>query len=390
MGYASRANRARREREALYCYTDESGNTGNNLFDDVQPYFWTGTLVGRSTLSGVARTAVSFWQSRLGVQELHANELRLPGIEQIADEMAALLEEQSCRIVFTRIEKRFHARLKLVDTVLDSGHNHAVSNFHYGIRGLRLPLAHAIVECMESEDEEAFWRAYLRQDAEGLRAVLCGVRTRIGERVSDPRTLELLSNAFDWGIGAPHALLDGAGNFDSPNVVALTLILAGLHQLLEGTNARVLRFVHDHQSQFGHDLQAMHRLGRTFRAGTSPTSLITDITRVENIPADITFEESHTEAALQLVDVVLWMTKRAIQNHDTLPPACARLGRVVSERAAAMDFSRGSFATEVAATLRLYMTEPLSAEDLARGEALLRQVEAARIARRDRLETTGG
>jgi hypothetical protein len=28
-----------------YAYTDESGNTGLNLFDKNQPIFWTGTLV---------------------------------------------------------------------------------------------------------------------------------------------------------------------------------------------------------------------------------------------------------------------------------------------------------------------------------------------------------
>ena len=29
----------------LYAYSDETGNTGNNLFDEEQPYFWTGTLI---------------------------------------------------------------------------------------------------------------------------------------------------------------------------------------------------------------------------------------------------------------------------------------------------------------------------------------------------------
>lgn len=53
-----------------------------------------------------------------------------------------------CRFIITRLEKRHHARLKFVDTIIDSGINPAVPAHVYGNRLLRLGLAHAIVSNM--------------------------------------------------------------------------------------------------------------------------------------------------------------------------------------------------------------------------------------------------
>jgi hypothetical protein len=367
--------------QELHCYTDESGNTGNNLFDPQQPYFWTATLVGKDTLSSAASVAVDALRLQLGVREIHAADIRMVGVDQVADGLRALLVGEECRVIFTRINKRFHARLKLADTVLDSGTNHAVSNVHYGVRGLRLPLAHAIVECMTHQDEEDFWLAYQDRDVELFRTVLGRIRATMDEVLVYQRTRELLFDAIDWAIQYPDGMLVAAGHYDSPNVVALSMILAGLHQLVDGTPLRVLRFVHDEQSQFARSLRHTLELGRSFQAAMEPTSLITDITRVDHIPADIEFVESTNEAVLQVVDVILWMTKRAVQNNDVLLPACERLSQEVATRAMAMDFTRGALARTVSETWNGFMSVPLSDEQLRTGQDLVREFEAARVAR---------
>src|SRR5689334_4780999 len=96
--------------QELHCYTDESGNTGNNLFDAQQPYFWTATLVGRHTLSSAARVAVDGLRAQLGVQELHAADIGMAGVNEVANGLRTFLVEEDCRFIFTRINKRFHAR----------------------------------------------------------------------------------------------------------------------------------------------------------------------------------------------------------------------------------------------------------------------------------------
>ena len=59
----------------LYAYTDESGNTGENLFDEAQPVFWTGTLLSKKDLNIDGASLVRECQILLGVQELHGKEL---------------------------------------------------------------------------------------------------------------------------------------------------------------------------------------------------------------------------------------------------------------------------------------------------------------------------
>lgn len=40
----------------MYCYVDESGNTGSNLFDEAQPALFYGVLTSKLDLDGAALT----------------------------------------------------------------------------------------------------------------------------------------------------------------------------------------------------------------------------------------------------------------------------------------------------------------------------------------------
>ena len=71
-------------RLGLVAYTDESGNTGNNLFDPNQPWFWTGTLLAPSDFDHSAFGYMSRWRERLDVDELHGSEIGLHRLERIA------------------------------------------------------------------------------------------------------------------------------------------------------------------------------------------------------------------------------------------------------------------------------------------------------------------
>jgi len=68
----------------IYAYTDESGNTGNNLFDDTQPWFWTGTLLSKDDLDILDLSIVEDWKRTASVGELHAKVLGLRRIEGVA------------------------------------------------------------------------------------------------------------------------------------------------------------------------------------------------------------------------------------------------------------------------------------------------------------------
>src|SRR5713101_7797730 len=128
----------RRSWKRIEAYTDESGNTGLNLFDPAQPWFWTGTLVSGVSVQQRGDAILRQLCASVGVQVLHARQLGPAKIESIASALKELLAEIDARFVFTAIEKRHLASGKLADTVLDSTMNQGMSTLHYGIHGLRI------------------------------------------------------------------------------------------------------------------------------------------------------------------------------------------------------------------------------------------------------------
>jgi hypothetical protein len=197
----------------LLAFTDETGNSGLNLFDRNQPFFWTGTLLTPIDWDSLPSAIHKACLERAGCGELHGNHLGLQGIEKIAGQLIKLFQRYKARFIFTRLEKRHFAALKFVDTLLDSGLNKAVSNFHYGLRFNRLYLAHIVVALLDSADREEFWNlVYPSGDATGFCRILRRVEGRVHSNVQDQRTLQdqrtrqLLLDAIAWGIIHPEPL----------------------------------------------------------------------------------------------------------------------------------------------------------------------------------------
>jgi hypothetical protein len=144
----------------MYAYTDGSGNTGMNLFDDAQPWFWTVIPLAPRELDPTAAAAIARWSTALSVPDIHGNELGLKRMEQIAWPIHAFLVEHDCQFIFTRLEKRHHSRLKFVDRLIDSGINPTIPGYVYGNRLLRLGLAHAIASNFSPRNEEEWWEVF--------------------------------------------------------------------------------------------------------------------------------------------------------------------------------------------------------------------------------------
>ena len=179
----------------LIAYTDESGNTGLNLFDTDQPFFWTGTLLTPTDLDHLPAAIHQSCLDRAAAKELHGSALGLGGIEKIAGKLHQLLYRYKARFIFTRIHKLHVAAMKVVDTIFDSGNNDAVSTFHlspftfhYEVRINRLYFAQIMSGLLDSTDREEFWKAYELCDPKGLVGILHRLRGRVESQIDDPRS----------------------------------------------------------------------------------------------------------------------------------------------------------------------------------------------------------
>jgi len=299
-------------------YTDESGHTGLHLFDPVQPWFWTGTLVSPVSIQERGDATLRALCASVGEDILHASQLGLRRIEPLAPRLMELLERLEAQFVLTTIEKRHVASTKLADTVLDSTMNKAVSLLHYGFKGLRLLLAHTIVELISPEDQEEFWEVYASADPEGFSRILRRLLVRFRAIAGvNPRLLELVCDALAWGADHPHELLEfQRSEGDAPNLIAVSLLMQGLHDSLSGTGLKVGRFVHDEQQQFGRFIKEWYQIGRNFTMPSQAATFMTDIRAIDTYRCEIEILPSRGVVGLQLIDICFVALQAVYRRRD--------------------------------------------------------------------------
>lgn len=192
----------------MFAYVDETGNTGQNLFDEAQPYFLTAALVTRTNFDVLGRSDIATIAKRIGVSALHANELGPGKIEQIAGDLLRTLKKADARFILSKVEKRYLAVIKIVDHIFDSGENLAVPWQAYNLRPLRLMLVFKIASIVDTTLVKEFWAALMepKSDQASRRfAVACQeLLTRV-HNLPDRRSREVVSQALNWAIENPEA-----------------------------------------------------------------------------------------------------------------------------------------------------------------------------------------
>lgn len=375
---------------SLHAYSDESGNTGLNLFDPQQPWFWTVTLIAPKDLDPPATAAVARWSQALAVPDLHGKDLGLQRLEAIAWPIHAFLAEHDCRFIITRMEKRHHASTKFVDTIIDSGINPAVPPHVYSNRLLRLGLAHAIVSHISPKSQEQWWAAFQSGDLDGFRQVVRRVHVNVTRKVTDPRTRELAADALEWAYQHPDEFPElklKLDEYDSPNFVAFTVLLQGLHTVAGDSSVtgdhhvRIERFIHDEQNQFAQFMETAYKLTKKWEFSALPLAWMTDMAERDTFHCNIVFESRKSIPPLRLADLVLWLVRRYVERGDEFPPDCLRLVEWVSERAHYSELSRRQLSRSVVAGLVALAQIKVSPEGEERGRRIVAQLEEQRKCR---------
>lgn len=363
----------------LYLYTDESGNTGLNLFDESQPFFWTCTLVSEVDMDTLE---ISDLLSLIDVERLHANEIGLSGIEKIANHLIEILRDNKIKFSLTRIEKRYLASLKLFDLIFDSGINRAVHHIHYTHRGLRMLLACYFVNNVDEESQEKFWKNYEFQNPETLIEVLQVVNDNIENNVSDSRAKQLLIDGLKWAILNPEIFIEYTrSKLDSPNVVATTLLVNNINNMAEDGNFKIVKFIHDRQNQFGKSILDSYKLLKNIALDHHPNRLAIDMKQVENFPCPMNITSSDNSVGLQITDIALWLLKRNIEKGLIIVGNSKKLLEFIINNSHIVDLTYNRSMTECERIMSYSMSLDLSEDDLKRGRVMVSEIEESRIKR---------
>lgn len=194
----------------LCVFTDESGNTGNNLFDENQPFFWIGSFISKQ----------SFSKDYCFSEKFHGCESDITEINEHAAKVISIIQNERCYIMVSKLCKRHHARLKFFDHIFDSGYNKAVSGIHYFLRPLRLMLAEAFSSYLSPRSEEQFWSFLKTLDLVKFVSILDRVLWNVRTKEKDKRLKELLSDAILYALKNPNEFTETNRTInDSPNIV---------------------------------------------------------------------------------------------------------------------------------------------------------------------------
>ena len=318
----------------MFFHIDESGNTGNNLFDPQQPRLSYGLLSSRTNVDALGLGLHRAMLKKLDVPELHAAELGFGGLEEIAPLLMQLHQKMKFDFDYYFIDKKDYALVHLFEAIFDAGLNEAVPWIVYWtpMRFLYIAALSGLV------DEELLRKSWalnttknIARSQADVAAFLKEIRARVADSSLDATLKQRMIDAIDYGIRNPLKLDFGAADpkLVSPNAVAFQFVTSAIARRLRKKGVSVANAITvDQQQQFNAAQLATQRNQYLISSGLRQSSpedqakilrhpLYAQLDRLDilgrgmpSVPAAI--GKSNVSIGIQIVDIYLWLANRVL------------------------------------------------------------------------------
>jgi hypothetical protein len=310
--------------KTVFFYVDESGHTGANLFDETQPKLYYGLLSSAVHLDFVAEPRLTSLRRKLGVERLHAAQLGNGRLAQIADDLVDIQKRFRLRFDFYRVAKPDHAVICFFDQVFDQGMNPAITWTGYWTP-LRYVLLLKLASLFDEELARRAWAARITLDNNVADGVLIGVCEDLRSRLHalpDARSRQLIGDALAWAIANPREISYNVGDKEqilqiTPNIIGFQSVMHGIAGRLRANGRSASRIIVDRQSQFNKAQQTLaswYASAAGMRMPMGPGMPEVNFQGMPTVPID--FKAGTESAGLELVDIHLWIFKRAFEKKD--------------------------------------------------------------------------
>ena len=317
----------------MFFHVDESGNTGNNLFDTSQPTLSYGVLSSLLNVDALAPAAHAAMLRTLGVNALHANQLGVAGLTDIAPALVQLQKKFKFRFDYYYIHKPTYALVILFDAIFDAGLNPAVKWEMYWTP-MRFPAIYNLSLICDQGILELAWPLCIAKDVDKRSDEIIALLTELQQRTKastlDKRTKELFDAAFRYGIANPQSLDFGVVDqkMISPNAVGFQFVLSSMARRLRAAKRKdALSIKVDRQTEFNRSQAGTHYAQSRISEGLAKITgderrmylehplydgMGDEDTLRKGMPKrEIEFAASDSSIGLQLVDTYLWIVNRA-------------------------------------------------------------------------------
>lgn len=318
----------------MYFHIDESGNTGNDLFNQHQPRLSYGLLSSRTNVEVLGTSLHRRMLKIISADELHAKDMGANGIKKIAKLLEEMQNKIDFRFDYYFIDKAAYALVFLFDAVFDAGINPAVMWASYWTP-MRFVIIHKLGYLMDEDLLRKSWSLCIDRRIQ-LRSLeisdlLREIRNRALSMDWDSRSKEVLADALSYGIANPLSLDFGYKDrkMVSPNAVGFQFVVSAMASRLRSKDLNdASSIIVDMQAEFNGAQIETHRIQRVMKEALKNGSdreknlllyhpLYQQLDRDEvlgrGIPKRaIHVADSSTSIGLQVVDVYLWLANRML------------------------------------------------------------------------------
>ena len=320
----------------MFFYIDESGNTGNNLFDQSQPVLSYGLLSSKTNVDVLGGRIHAKILNEIGEDSIHANILGVDRLTSITPYLVELQKKFKFKFDYYFIDKLDYALVHFFDAVFDAGINPAVKWDTYWTP-LRFVFIWKLAVLLDRELLKLSWGLCIDKNIdrkeEEIESLLKEVLRRVHLSPLDDRTKELMDSALRFGISNPLKVDFGRSNPNmvSPNAVCFQFVVAAMARHMRCSGRKnALGIIIDQQSQFNKsqiltmdqaynmskslnnaspEEQKKYRFHPLFRQFDESDVLGKGIPNKE-----VSISNSGASIGLQIVDVYLWLANRRLNN----------------------------------------------------------------------------
>jgi hypothetical protein len=230
----------------MFFHIDESGNTGNNLFDPSQPRLSYGVISSVTNADALCTNTHRRIQEIIGSEQIHANELGMEGLRTIAPQLVEIQNRMKFDFDYYFIDKTTFALVTFFDAVFDAGLNDAVKWDTYWTP-MRFLVIHKLSGLFDESLLRESWRLCTEKNIgrceSDIISLLSEVKRRAKSSTLDARAKEVIVDALNFGIAKPLTLDFGFPDqkLISPNAVGFQFVVSCIARRVRKKKRKRLR-----------------------------------------------------------------------------------------------------------------------------------------------------
>jgi Protein of unknown function (DUF3800) len=324
----------------MYFHIDESGNTGNNLFDPNQQQLSYGVLSSKKNVDVLGKPFHLRMLKELGETEIHANELGVRKLTKISELLYKLQIRMKFDFDYFYIVKPDFALVCFFEAVFDQGLNEAVKWDTYWTP-FRYPMILNLSTLFDEALLKESWRLCkhkrIHTQKNSIIKLLKALSGRAAKSALDDRSKELIRDALNYGIAYPLKLDFGISDerMLSPNTIGFQFVVSCMgRRLKKGSRNRkkkkeAANITVDEQTQFNKYQIKTHKMkllvaegmkgaNKELRSQYLSHPLFNDMQQSDiqstfTPRQDITIKRSKNSIGLQIVDTYLWIINKLLK-----------------------------------------------------------------------------